>query len=87
MKDDLWRLTATRMRELVARREVSREELVRSHLARIEHVNPKLNALVEVRGEEALAEAREADAGHAGRADLPWTGCPSASRTTTTCRA
>lgn len=76
MKDDLWRLTATRMRELVARRDVSREELVRTHLARIEQVNPKLNALVELRQEEALAEARKADASHADRADLPLDGIP-----------
>ncbi|NYT69368.1 amidase [Pusillimonas noertemannii] len=76
MNDDLWRLTATRMRELVVRREVSREELVRAHLARIEQVNPKLNALVEQRAEQALAEAREADAGHAGRTDLPLDGIP-----------
>jgi len=76
MKDDLWRLTATRMRELVARREVSREELVRAHFARIEQVNSKLNALVELREEQAISEAREADAHHADRSALPLDGIP-----------
>lgn len=76
MNDDLCRLTATRMRELVARREVSREELLRAHLDRIERINPKLNAFVELRAAEALAEARQADAGHAGRAGLPLDGIP-----------
>lgn len=76
MKEELWRLTATRMRELVARREVSREELVRAHFARIEKVNSKLNAFVELREEQALAEAREADAHHSDRTDLPLDGIP-----------
>ena len=76
MKDELWRLTATRMRELVANRDVSREELVRAHLERIERVNPKLNAMVELRAEDALAEARRADTDHARRADLPLDGIP-----------
>ncbi|HUH87120.1 MAG TPA: amidase family protein [Pusillimonas sp.] len=76
MKDDLWRLTATRMRELVAARTISREELMRSHLARIEQVNPKLNALVELRADAALAEARQADAHHQARASLPLDGIP-----------
>jgi len=76
MKDDLWRLTATRMRELVGSREISREELVRAHLARIEQVNPKLNALVELRADAALAEACQADDAHDERAGLPLDGIP-----------
>lgn len=76
MNDDLWRLTATRMRELVANREVSREELMRAHLARVEDVNPALNAFVELRAEDALAEARNADANHVHRAGLPLDGIP-----------
>jgi amidase len=49
------------MAEAIRRKEVSSEELVREHLRRIEEVNPKLNAVVQVRTEAALREAREAD--------------------------
>jgi amidase len=40
---------------------LSSEKATRAHLERIAAVNPKLNAVVQVRAEAALAEAREAD--------------------------
>ena len=41
---------------------VSSEEVVKAHLQRIEAVNAKLNAVVQMAAERALEEAREADA-------------------------
>lgn len=43
-------------------KEVSSEEVVRAYLARIEAVNPKLNAVVQLTAEQAIASAKEADA-------------------------
>jgi amidase len=51
----------------IAAGEVSSRELTEAVLRRIDAVNPKLNAVVELRGEEALSEAELADqAGAAG---------------------
>ncbi len=58
-------LCATPARELVrlmVRREVSAVEVMKAHLARIEEVNPRLNAIVTLRPEETLlADAAKAD--------------------------
>ncbi|HEX2312756.1 MAG TPA: amidase [Thermomonospora sp.] len=59
---ELWQLPATELAAGIRTREISAVEAVRSCLGRIEDVNPALNALVDVRPEEALAEARRADA-------------------------
>ena len=50
------------MARLVRSREVSPVELVSAHLARIEELNPKINAFVQVEGELALQRARDAEA-------------------------
>jgi amidase len=60
--DDLWRESALSLAQRIRSREVSSREVVESHLARIEEVNGALNALVEVRSEEVLADADRADA-------------------------
>src|SRR3954454_8934797 len=52
---------AARQAELVRRGEVSSRELVELSLARIEALNPELNAFVAVYPERALAEADAAD--------------------------
>src|SRR5262249_27178939 len=52
-------------------RKVSSTELVQAHLDRIERVNPRLNAVVTLRAEQALAEARQADQ---RRSSIPSTG-------------
>ena len=47
------------MAELVRRHEISPVELLQAHFTKIEKLNPKLNAFVQVDGERALARARE----------------------------
>ena len=59
---DLNFLSAAEMAEKVRRRKLSPVELVRAHLERIEQVNPRINAFVQVAGERALDEARVAEA-------------------------
>ena len=59
---DLCFLTATALRELIRSRRASVTEVLQAHLAQIERVNPKVNAIVTLRADEALAEARAADA-------------------------
>jgi amidase len=59
--DELWRWTATDIARAVATGLVSSREVVESCLARIDEVNPHLNALVEVRPDEALSSADDAD--------------------------
>jgi amidase len=49
------------MAAMVASREISSVELINAHLKQIEEINPRLNAVVEPLGEQALAAAREAD--------------------------
>jgi amidase len=57
-----WRASATDTAQAIARREVSAREVVQSCLDRIAQVNPALNALVDVRPDEALRAADVADA-------------------------
>ncbi|MFJ8650332.1 amidase [Streptomyces sp. NPDC093546] len=74
---ELWQRTATDLAAAVRAREVSAVEVVRSCLDRIEETNPRLNALVDVRPDEALADARRADEAVAAGADLgPLHGVP-----------
>jgi aspartyl-tRNA(Asn)/glutamyl-tRNA(Gln) amidotransferase subunit A len=54
--------SATELAGAIAAGEVSSEEVVRAHLARIDAVNPRLNAVVARLDDEALADARRADA-------------------------
>jgi amidase len=67
---DVTGLPATRLAEAIAARELSSTEVVEAHLRRIEAVNPRVNAVVQVDGERALAAAREADATSAPRGPL-----------------
>jgi aspartyl-tRNA(Asn)/glutamyl-tRNA(Gln) amidotransferase subunit A len=54
-------LSIAEVGRLLKRRQLSPVELVRALLARIEHVNPRLNAFVTVATEAALAEAARAE--------------------------
>jgi len=65
--EDLWSWTATALRAALVEGTISSRDIVTSCLARIDDVNTSLNAIVEVRPEEALAAADRADAAiHAG---------------------
>lgn len=68
---------ATEMAALVRSRQVSPIELVRAHLDRIEALNPKLNTIVTLAAEKALAAAEAAEASLMAGADLgPLHGVP-----------
>lgn len=60
--DDLFYVSATTLARRIRDRELSSEEVVQAHLRRIESVNPRLNAVVQLAGEQALKDARAADA-------------------------
>ena len=62
MTDELWNWSAVDLAQAIRRREVSAREAVTSCLERIESVNPRINAVVESRPDEALAAADAADA-------------------------
>ncbi|GAA2232313.1 Asp-tRNA(Asn)/Glu-tRNA(Gln) amidotransferase subunit GatA [Rarobacter faecitabidus] len=77
MTNDVTRLSAAEQAELFAHGEVSSAELTSAHLARIEAVESKLNAFIEVSGEQALAEAHAIDARRAAGEELaPLAGVP-----------
>jgi amidase len=68
---------ATAAARMLRRRELSSRELTEALLARIEAANPRLNAVVELRGEQALREAAAADEAAAGGGRLgPLHGVP-----------
>lgn len=58
---DLTFLSAAEMAEFIRRRKVSPVELVTAHLTRIEALNPKLNAFIQVDAERALEQARRSE--------------------------
>ena len=60
--DELIFASAKSLAHEIQNKKVSSEEVVNAHLQRIEEVNSKLNAVVQLTAERAQAEAREADA-------------------------
>ena len=69
-------MTAEEMVRLVGQGEITRRELVEAHLERITAHNGAINAIVETRGEAALAEAAAADRDAAERTGLALDGVP-----------
>ncbi len=61
-RNELPFLSATALAELLRRREVSPVEATVAYLARIEQVDPALNSYITVTAEQAMAEARQAEA-------------------------
>src|SRR5690349_8182074 len=57
----LHQLSLAQMSQFIRERKLSPVELVRAHYARIERLNPKLNAFIELRQEAAFDEARAAE--------------------------
>ena len=74
---ELWSLPATAIAAMVRGRQVSAVEVAQASLARMEAVNPAINAVVEARPEETLAAAAAVDAAlAAGRDPGPLAGVP-----------
>jgi len=70
-------LTAVELARRIRAREVSVSEVVRAHLAQIERVNPKVNAIVTLTAERALDDAKAKDGALArGDATGPLFGLP-----------
>jgi amidase len=68
---DLWRMSATELAEAIRSRQTSSHEVIESHLRRIEAVNPSINAVTVVLGEQALEVAKTADRTLASGGELP----------------
>ena len=77
MSNELWRDSALGLAARIAAREITSREVIDAHLARIDAVNPHLNAVVRVLADEARAAADAADAAVASGAELgPFHGVP-----------
>jgi amidase len=73
---DLWRMSALEVAEAIRTKQTSSREVIEAHLRRIDEVNPSINAVVVVLGEQALEAAKAADRVVAGGGDLlPFHGC------------
>lgn len=59
--DDLCLLGALDLVSLMRRKQVSAREVMAAHLAQIERINPKVNAIVTLVAERAMADAARAD--------------------------
>ena len=68
---ELWRMSATELAEAIRSGQVSSREVVEAHLRRIEKVNPAVNAVPVVLGEQALEAARAADRVTGSGGELP----------------
>jgi AtzE family amidohydrolase len=68
--------TATGIASAVGSGELKATDVVQASLARIETLNPVLNAFTDVTADRALTEAEGVDAAVAGGADLPLAGVP-----------
>jgi amidase len=74
---DLWRLSAAELAALIKSKTVSAHEAATANLARLDAVNPKINAVIEHRPEEVLKQAAEVDARIARGEDVgPLAGVP-----------
>src|SRR3984957_11617182 len=74
---DICFLSATEMADLIRRKKLRARETLDAHLKQIERVNPKVNAIVTLVAEQAIANARKADEMQARGATLgPLHGLP-----------
>jgi amidase len=75
--EDLWRLSAADLAALIRTKKVSAREVATAALARLDAVNPKINAVIDHRPAEVLAQATAIDAALARGEDLgPLAGVP-----------
>ena len=68
--DELCLLTAVELARRIRSKQVSARDVMSAHLARIERVNPKINAVVTLVAERAMADAAKADDAQARGAKL-----------------
>ena len=74
---DLWRLSAAELAALIRTKKIAARDAALAALARLESVNPKINAVVDHRPEEVLAQAAAIDAALARGEDAgPLAGVP-----------
>jgi amidase len=59
--EDLWRLSAADLASLIKSKKVSAKEAATAALARLDAVNPRINAVIDHRPSEVLARAAELD--------------------------
>ena len=59
--DDLCDLTAVDLASRIRRQQISARDVMTAHLARIERVNPSINAIVTLVADRAMADAAKAD--------------------------
>jgi amidase len=75
--DNLWRLPAADLASLIRARTVSAREAASAALGRLDAVNPSINAVVDHRPEDVLAQADAVDTAIARKEDLgPLAGVP-----------
>ena len=58
---ELTSFSASKIADQIRKKKISPVEVVQAHLARVEELNPKINAVVQLDAEGALAEARRAE--------------------------
>jgi len=77
MDGELCFLPATELAQRIRRKDLSARELMQATLVQIERLNPRLNAIVTLRAEQAMAQAAAADEKQAkGEALAPLHGLP-----------
>jgi amidase len=75
--EDIWRLSAADLAALIKSRKVSAKQAATAALARLDAVNPSINAVVDHRPAEVLAQAEAIDAAIARKEDVgPLAGVP-----------
>src|SRR5215510_8374735 len=68
--DELCDLSAIELASRIRRKQVSAREVMTAHLARIERINPKVNAIVTLVAERAMGDAARADEAQARKRPL-----------------
>jgi amidase len=53
ISSDLWRSSASDLAQAIRNKVVSSREVVKAHLARIDQVNPRINAITQVLAEQS----------------------------------
>ena len=75
--DELCDLTAVELASRIRRKQLSARDVMSAHLARIDRVNPRINAIVTLVADRAMADAKKADEMQARGATLgPLHGLP-----------